>query len=231
RAGCGRSWQGGPAGEERRKEVPFAERLAKGKERAADFLVSQQSDDGAWRSDTYGTFKDGTGLTPLALTALLAAAPGRTKAVARGAAHLSGMVKPGGKITAPSYGFDFALYTAALSVTALSHPRCPRHAEARDAWLKMLRERQLTEDLGWKPEDREYGGWGYSRDLPRKPRGGELILPHIESNLSATTFALEALRAAGVSQKDARLGKALVFVRRCQNWADDPRQREPAFAA
>src|SRR5687768_5540863 len=35
-----------------------------------DYLLAQQSKDGAWRSDVYATFKDGTGLTPLAVTAL-----------------------------------------------------------------------------------------------------------------------------------------------------------------
>ena len=40
-----------------------------------------------------------------------------------------------------------------------------------------------------------------------------------ESNLSATVFALEALRAAGTTDEGA-FAKALVFVRRCQNYTD-----------
>ena len=46
------------------------------------------------------------------------------------------------------------------------------HRKARDAWLAYLRERELTEDLGWQPADKQYGGWGYSPRLPRKPARG-----------------------------------------------------------
>jgi hypothetical protein len=223
-AGCGR-----PGGEEVETEVPFAERLAQARERGADFLVERQSDDGAWRSDTYGTFKDGTALTPLALNALLAASPERQGAIRKAADYLAAFTRPGGQVVGPSYGFDFALYTAALTVTALSHPRSPRHRSARDTWLRFLKQRQLTEDLGWSPGDREYGGWGYSRSLPRKSRPGELILPLTESNLSATTAALDALHSAGVSAGDPAFARALTFVRRCQNWEEDADRREPAF--
>jgi hypothetical protein len=229
-SGCRPTSGAGGASEQRGcDESSFAERVARARERAADFLLTQQSKDGAWRSDTYGLFKDGTALTPLALNALLAAAPGRSEAIGKAAGYLAAMARPDGTITPPSYGFDFALYTSALTVSALSHPACPGHRTARDAWLKFLKQRQLTEELGWKPEDRAYGGWGYARGVPRKPRAGELIPPLTESNLSATTFALDALRAAGVPAKDPLFGKALVFVRRCQNWQDDPARRDPAF--
>ena len=37
---------------------------------AVNYLLSKQSDDGAWRSETYGTLKDGITLTPPILKAL-----------------------------------------------------------------------------------------------------------------------------------------------------------------
>ena len=37
---------------------------------AAQFLVSKQSDDGAWRSPVYGCFRDGPELTPHVLSCL-----------------------------------------------------------------------------------------------------------------------------------------------------------------
>jgi hypothetical protein len=209
------------------KESSPAERLSEARHRAADFLISRQTNQGAWCSDTYGTFKDGTALTPLVLNALLAAVPDRQEAIGKAACYLASMVRSDGAIQAPSYGFDFGLYTAALTVTALSRPRCPDQRRARAAWLDFLQRRQLTEELGWRPTDREYGGWGYSREAPHKPQPGQLIPPLTESNLSATTFALEALRAAGVPVKDQRIAKALHFVRRCQNWENDPNQRDP----
>ena len=60
--------------------------------------------------------------------------------------------------------------------------------------------------------------------IPKKPDPSKIAPPLIESNLSATLFALEALKAAGVADK-ARHDAALFFVRRCHNWsivADTP---------
>jgi squalene-hopene/tetraprenyl-beta-curcumene cyclase len=54
-------------------------------------------------------------------------------------------------------------------------------------------------------------------------------VPLIESNLSATLFALEALRAAGCPDTDPVFKRALVFVERCQNWCETRAGREPGF--
>src|SRR5262249_31995128 len=51
------------------------ERINRSLSAAASFLIGQQAVDGAWRPDTYGTFKDGPSLTPLVLRALLATCP------------------------------------------------------------------------------------------------------------------------------------------------------------
>jgi hypothetical protein len=195
---------------------------------AARFLRGRQSPDGAWRSSVYGTFKDGTALTPLVAHGLLAAADGGEAAAcaARGAAYLATRARADGTLDEGPHGLSYPAYTAALSVLVLSRPAFPEHRRARDAWLAYLRERQLTEALGWQPADREYGGWGYAHALPRKPRPGRAPDLLTESNLSATAFAVEALRAAGRPADDPAFGQALTFVCRCQNYADDP---DPAF--
>ena len=87
----------------------------------------------------------------------------------------------------------------------------------------------MTEELGWQPADKQYGGWGYSHQVPRKPQPGEPLLPLTESNLSATTFALEALQAAGCSPNDPVFRKALVFVERCQNFSNNVSQQDRTF--
>ncbi|HEY2909953.1 MAG TPA: prenyltransferase/squalene oxidase repeat-containing protein, partial [Gemmataceae bacterium] len=177
------------------------------------YLVKHQSPDGSWRSDRYATFKDGTALTPLVVCALQKAG-GSPEAVRQGCQFLAKSIPIGDEGT-----LDYPAYTAALSVTALSREvrRVPELRKARDAWLKYLLERQLTERLGWKPEDREFGGWGYCRFIPKKPEAGAIAPPLIESNLSATVFALEALQEAGMKD-EAVYKKALVFVRSCQNY-------------
>jgi squalene-hopene/tetraprenyl-beta-curcumene cyclase len=198
---------------------------------AASYVIRQQSADGAWRPDIYGAFKDGASLTPLVLRALLSTPPSeRRDAVCRlGTDYLAKMVQPDGSIDAGPRGFSYPVYTAANAVIVLSAPCNTQYRKTRDAWLAYLRARQLTEALGWQPSDKEYGGWGYSSGLPRKPRPGEAAPALTESNLSATVFALEALRAAGVSAEDPVLSKTLIFVQRCQNYNSDPKLRNPAF--
>jgi hypothetical protein len=194
-------------------DEPFARGVA--------YLLKQQSPDGAWRSDVYATFKDGTALTPLALCTLLDAADaglnptGSAEARKKAVAWLAKLVKPDGTINSGPDGFDYPIYTAALTVRALSHAENADHRKARDAWVKYIKERQLTERLGWKPEEKQYGGWGYCRVIPKKPEPNKFAPPLIESNVSATLFALEALSAADALDAEAAKAAA-VFVRRCQ---------------
>jgi squalene-hopene/tetraprenyl-beta-curcumene cyclase len=204
------------------------ERIDRSLAAAATFLIRQQSPDGAWRPDTYGVFKDGPSLTPLVLQALLATSSTeeRDQAVRKGTDYLARMVQADGSINAGPHGLSYPVYTAANAVLVLSQACNAPYQNARDAWLTYLRARQLTEELGWQPADREYGGWGYASGLPRKPKAGERAPPLTESNLSATVCALSALRAAGIAATDPAVQKALSFVQRCQNYREDPKLRD-----
>jgi len=212
-------------------ELSRAERIDQALSAAAAFFVGCQSPNGSWVSDVYGPFKDGVSLTPLVLPALLTLPAGKDvePTCRKGADYLASKVQRDGTIDGGQYGITYPVYTSAGAVQVLSHPDNGRHRKARDAWLAYLRERQLTEDLGWRPADKPYGGWGYSPRLPRKPKPGEPLLPLTESNLSATLFAMEALRAAGSKTDDPAIHKALTFIQRCQNYTDDPKLREEAF--
>ncbi len=203
------------------REVPVRSR-GESLKLGVDYLLSQQSKDGAWRSDVYATFKDGTALTPLAVTAIQEAHDAGVRnaateaAIKKGCEFLATFVKDG-TVSPPADGFDYPAYTAALTLKAFSHPTAKDFAKHRDAWVKYLKERQLTEKLGWKPEEKQYGGWGYCRVSPQKPEPGKFAPNLIESNLSATVFVLDALKAADAL--DAETSKtAAIFVRRCQNW-------------
>jgi hypothetical protein len=190
---------------------------------AVRFLLARQDADGAWRSDTYGAFKDGGSLTPLVLDALLTSGSEEAlPAVRRGAAYLASMVRSDGTINAGPAGLSYAAYTAPLTALVLSRPEFVEHRAAWVVWLAFLEERQLTEALGWSRDDPEYGGWGYCPLLPRRPVPGRPGPPYAESNVSATALSTEALRAAGVAPSHPRLGMALRFLCRCQNHGDDP---------
>jgi hypothetical protein len=197
-------------------EVPLEQKIARALSRGVEFLLRQQSDDGAWRSDSYGTFKDGTALTPLALNALQDADHADAGPRLRAARFLSSKARPDGSVDEGPVGLDYPVYTAALSVRALSREDAAEFDKPRDAWLKFLLARQLTEQNGWSPADYEYGGWGYCRTIPKKPEPGNLAPPLVESNLSATVFALDALHAAG--HPDAARNRAAGrYVLRMQN--------------
>src|SRR5258708_38416940 len=116
-------WNGGaPTAPIATMPVPWQVRYDAAQKKASEWLASKQSDDGAWRSDVYGVFKDGTALTPLALYALILADP-KSPAIPKAARYVAGMAQSDGSIRAPEKpGFDFPLYTSALAATALSHP-------------------------------------------------------------------------------------------------------------
>jgi squalene-hopene/tetraprenyl-beta-curcumene cyclase len=214
-----------------RSEV--ADRLDAALDRAARFLMSKQSSDGTWRSETYGALRDGTSLTPLVMSALLFLPQSGEEGLAslrRGADYLAGFVADGGKLNIGPRELLFPVYTAASASRVLVLvERSPRYARAQEAWLGYLRARQLNESLGWSPADTEYGGWGFSLDTPRKPAPGKPKELLHESNLAATVFAVAALRSAKTPVDDPAYSQALLFVKRCQNFSDDAAQADPEY--
>jgi len=202
-------------------------------QKAARYLVSKQSPDGAWRSETYGAMRDGPSLTPLVMSALLflpqAGVDGQA-ALGKGADYLAGFAGDDGRLKVQARELLFPVYTAASASRVLVLvQRSPRNVRAQQAWLAYLRGRQLNESLGWQPADPEYGGWGYALDVPRKPAPGKPKELLHESNLAATVFALAALRSAKVPSGDPAYAQALGFVKRCQNFSDDAAAADPKF--
>jgi squalene-hopene/tetraprenyl-beta-curcumene cyclase len=195
-------------------------------DQAAHYLLSLRSAKGTWSSDTYGQFKDPAALTPLVAVTFQRCpmTPERQAAIDHAKEYLAGLVRPDGTLAEQ---LNYPYYTAPLAILLLADSDQALQRKACAGWVTFLRQRQLSEDLGWKPEDKEYGGWGYCPLEPIKPEPGKLAPPFIESNLSATLFTLQALRAAGVSADDPAIGKALAFVRRCQNFSDEPTKADP----
>jgi squalene-hopene/tetraprenyl-beta-curcumene cyclase len=111
---------------------------------------------------------------------------------------------------------------------ALAGSASPQHRTACEAWLALLRGHQLTEGLGWQPADSAYGGWSYAHEPPT-PVHGQPASALAEPNLSATVFAIEALRSPGLAGTDRAFQSAKQFVERCQNWAADRQCRDARF--
>ncbi len=199
--------------------------------RAAAFLVAAQSPDGAWRSETYGMFRDGMTLTPYVMSALFFLDQGGPEAprsattqpraaFRRGVGRLMAMVDGDGHVRPGAHGLLFPVLTATMaSRVVVLETKDEEHKRARAAYLELARERQLTEALGWSPEDPAYGGWGFSLEPPRRPEPGQLRERFFESNMVATICGIAAMRSARVPLSDGAWKKALVFVKRCQNVA------------
>jgi hypothetical protein len=180
-------------------------------------LINAQSPDGAWRSKTYGAFKDGLSLTPSVLKAI-AYAPnieGADLARERAASYLVGRVRPDGSIDDGPFGMLYPVYAESASAIALSRVNVPRGREAISAFVTDLRRRQLAEPLGWTPGDPAFGAWGYAVEPSRKRDQAH----NVDGDLSSTLFAIGALRVVGgATAEDPAIRKALRFVESCQNF-------------
>jgi hypothetical protein len=196
---------------------------------AMQALVKAQSPDGAWRSSTYGIFRDGMALTPTVLKAVVFAPdfPGAMPARERGARYLAARVRVDESIDTGPFGLTYPVYSASEAVIVLSRVEVAGGRRARDAWLRDLRRRQLTDDLGWNPSDPAYGAWGYAIEPPIKRDASSARA--VDADLSSTLFALGALRLAAAEPSDPSIRKALVFVQRCQNFSDDDRACDATF--
>jgi squalene-hopene/tetraprenyl-beta-curcumene cyclase len=202
---------------------PLADDIDRLLVKARGFLLSQQDDDGAFRSKTYGHFKDGRALSPIALSALLFVPPGEPRlpsAYRKGADFVAALVDDRGKVEAGPFGLEYPVYATAGALLVLSVPANQRHARAKKALVEFLWEHQLDESNGWSPKDPAYGGWGYFNGVPKKPKDAHRLSELLSSNVSSTLFAAGALTLAGVPRDHPRLKKALVFIERCQNFGE-----------
>jgi squalene-hopene/tetraprenyl-beta-curcumene cyclase len=194
---------------------------------AAKYLAQRQDADGAWRSGVHGSFRGGPSLTAHVLSTLffIANDDGTRASFRRGSQYLTTLALQGDE---PA--LHFPVYTASeASWVAVLEGRTGPGLRVEAFWLEYLKQRQLNAALGWDEQDPEFGGWGYSPIIPRKPQPGQAKHPLVSSNLSATVFALGALRSGKVPPGDRAYHDALIFVLRCQNFDDDPQKRDTRF--
>jgi hypothetical protein len=201
----------------RKPPAPLPARIDAALARAADYLVARQAADGSIRSEMYPGFRDGYSLTPLVLAALFAVPEARPAEYARGVDFLATLVGADGKLRDDLHAPRYPLYSMAIGVLVLNLGKNQRHRAARDALVQGLRQRQLVERNGWKPDDPSYGGWSYFDGIPTRPAAPD---EQYQANLSATLFAVGALALAGTPPDDPAMVAARAFVGRCQRAAD-----------
>ncbi|MEO0586968.1 MAG: hypothetical protein AAF078_04945 [Planctomycetota bacterium] len=156
-------------------------------ERGVLFLESQQDTDGAWRSQTYGFMRDGVTLTPHVLSATVVLPESMaSESTARGVDYLLTLDPETAVLLQP-------VYTAAATSWVL---RYAGHEAAAEPWLDLIEAHQLTDQLGWPRTDPRYGGWSYAVEPPAY-RSDAIDRTRPDANISATLFAVGALRLAG----------------------------------
>ena len=176
--------------------------------RGLDWLWGQQSDDGRFRSSTYGFFREGQSLTPFALDALLDVAAagvevdGARVAMALEAIHLMTHKGAVGLLGAAA---DYPVYATGLALSCWGRVRPPGWEDRVRSHLGWLLDKQLTGEE-WSGHI-AHGGFpmgGGERPTPATPG-------HVD--LSMTRRALTGLRDAGLplDHRAFRLGRRFVL--------------------
>lgn len=179
-------------------------------EQAVRFLTQQQQTDGCWKSEIYGAFKDGHGLTPLITLALLEnGSPQAVVAAGRALRWLTQHQETLGKV--------FPVHQASWLLQAGLHDEA--FVLFRPAMVERLRELHFGSTQGWTPKQSAFGGWGYA---PQPPTLDAPFAPFQQPNLAATVLAVDGLRSAGVPTSDLVLRECLTFIKRCQNLRNHP---------
>jgi len=166
-------------------------------ERALAFLRKQQREDGSWEGYP--------AITALVLKGFFDA-PGRPADrqarqpfLTRATAYLAGKAHPGGAI----YDKDLPLYNTSLAVVALRASGNPAYEPIVQRASGFLVGMQADEGEGLGTADPWYGGFGYG--------------PDSRPDMSNLSFAVEALRDAGLPEDSPVWERVVTFVSRCQN--------------
>ena len=165
------------------------------------YLRNAQGEDGLFSPDT------GIGPTIIVLMGLLRCdVPVDDPIVVRGLDALlasvaddGGIYSAGGRI--PAYESSLAISCLKLAADHGADARYTQPLEKAEAFLRSL---QYGENTGTSVDDLYYGGVGYGKDS--------------RPDLSCTQYFIDALHDLGAGADDEALGRALVFVSRCQNY-------------
>lgn len=165
--------------------------------RGVAFLRSAQAEDGSFSKQS------GPGVTALVTTALLR--NGRTvddPTVSKALKYLEQHVNPNGGIY--SKGSIHQNYETSLALMAFAEANQDgRYKKLIENAKNFLTGIQWDQNEGHDESSMSFGGAGYGS--------------HKRPDLSNTSFFIDALRSAGVSEDDPAMQRALVFVSRCQN--------------
>ena len=157
--------------------------------KAVAWLVSQQDESGAFKSQHYGAMKQGAATTSLALYSL-SMTPEKCReknreAIQKAIAFLMPGIRARGRVANPDGSLDHPVYSTAMFLVAVNRLDHELDPKLLVTLLDFLVRSQCVEDRGFGPENPNHGGWDVIGPdvMPGKTSG---------TNVSVTHFVLEA---------------------------------------
>jgi len=187
---------------------------------AADWIVSQQDESGAWKAGPADKAAPSPAYTGLMVTAL-AGAPSSLKArykgaVDKGVGYLISKINADGSVGEGPTGTFVKTYATGIALMAFaSVERTDKVANAIRGAQAYMKQNQLK-------EGKDLGGMGYGDESA----GGKKATI---ANLSTTGFASEGMHQSGLPQDDAFWQLVVKYVRKCQNNSET--NNDPEFVA
>src|SRR6185295_9103073 len=187
---------------------------------AADWLVSQQDESGAWKQVSAEKQVPSPAFTGMVITSL-GNAPAGLKAkykpaVDKATGYLLSKVNSDGSVGEGPSGAFLKVYTTGIALMAFaSVERTDKVANALRGAQAYLKNNQLK-------EGKDQGGLGYGDD---KPDGTKTTI----ANLSTTGFGAEGMHQSGLPQDDEFWKLVVKYVRKCQNNSET--NNDPEFVA
>lgn len=176
--------------------------------RGAAALVALQAQDGAWRSGLYAPLRAGAGLTAYVADTLLTLPEAvRVRHADSIRRALDWLAREAGADGEPFASVESRYPTYAATYALSAFVRAGTHPAVRARLQAWLCRAQLTEEAGWRLEDRGYGGWDSGAPRPRPTA--------THANLSVFASVVDALDRAGLPVDHPLRGRALVFLDRC----------------
>ncbi len=203
-----------------RPEPSPADRLAM----AAEYLWSQQAEDGGWHSETHGLLRGGQAWTPFVLHALLQVPKGVYAApesgVERGLQFIRDHVNEEGVLgLSDPVVLEYPNYATAYALRVFAEHGAPEDSSLIRRMSDYLEAQQFTEQRGIPPSNPAYGAWGFGETNLASGQIGHIDLSH-------TRRALQGLRSAGLADSSAFLN-VMTFLHFIQKHPDDRRPQPP----